>query len=90
MRLAVAAECNADNVARLVGQIMPRLQEHLNAGPAGRAKVFEILNALAVMTSQVIRATGDSEGAVERMFQNCLQENLLAHSPLIIPPGALT
>ncbi len=79
-------ELQRDNVERLTHEIAGAIREHYltHENPeADRAKVFEVLNALAVSTATVLRGTGCSTEAM-LFFSMALQQNMADDDR---PPG---
>lgn len=48
---------NNERIDALAKEIMLPIRDHLKAGPAAQARVYEALNALALVTATVIHGT---------------------------------
>jgi hypothetical protein len=66
---------NRDRMQALAAQLLRSTRDHLRSGPIGRDRVFEALNALAVVTALVISGVDelDEGDAAERFFQDALR-----------------
>lgn len=70
------ADTSRDNVAELTDAIMHLLKDHLNgADMYMAARVYEVLNALAINTAVIIAGSGDYQTLGE-LFRTSLNENL--------------
>jgi hypothetical protein len=70
-----AEPINRDRMQALASQLMRSTRDHLRRGPIGRDRVFEALNALAVVTALVISGIDVLEDGdeAERFFQEALR-----------------
>ena len=70
----MADELDRARVEGLVMAIMEPIRDHYLAGPPGRGRVLEALNALATTVATVVAGTGDREA--RRFFDQALSGEL--------------
>lgn len=68
-------ETDGERAQRLAIAVMKVLKDHLEAGPHAPARVYEVLNALAVNVAVITVGTGDSVHSGE-LFLRSLNANL--------------
>lgn len=76
MIIAIAGDgVDQERAQQLAKKIMEQVRDHYQVGPLSRARVYEVLNALAMATAITVHGTDDQEFAID-LFNTAFGMNL--------------
>lgn len=76
MDIALAGDgLDREKAQQLAKKIMEQVRDHYQRGPLGRARVLEVLNALAMVTAITVHGADDEQFAID-VFNAGFQMNL--------------